>query len=227
MEPLKVVKLKPVRLSDEEVVTRVLTGEKELYEILLKRYNQTLYRAIRSYLPDCEVEDIMQEAYIKAYEKLGQFQGGSSFSTWLVRIGINEALQFLRRKKKFRVINLFGNNEGSTQIFNMPDFNKMNPEKKLINQEGKLLYEKAISQLPEKYRIVYVLREIEGLKNPEIAICLDITESNVKVRLHRAKILIKEVLFKISSNANVFEFGNSRCGRMVERVMRKICSTHH
>ena len=108
----------------------------------------------------------------------------------------------------------------------LPDGNKL-PEKKLINQEGKLLYEKAISQLPEKYRIVYVLREIEGLKNPEIAICLDITESNVKVRLHRAKILIKEVLFKISSNANVFEFGNSRCGRMVERVMRKICSTHH
>jgi RNA polymerase sigma-70 factor (ECF subfamily) len=226
MKPLKVVKVKPVRLSDEEVVTRVLNGEKELYEILLKRYNQTLYRTIRSYLDDGEVEDIMQEAYIKAFEKLGQFQGGSTFSTWLIRIGINEALQFLRQRKKFRVINLYGNHEGSTQVFNIPDSSKMNPEKKLINQEGKLLYEKAISQLPEKYRIVYVLREIEGLKNPEIAACLDLTESNVKVRLHRAKLLIREELYKISSNANVFEFGNKRCDRMVENVMKRICSAH-
>jgi RNA polymerase sigma-70 factor (ECF subfamily) len=216
--------LKPVRLSDEEVVARVLTGEKELYEILLKRYNQTLYRAIRSYLNEDEVEDIMQETYIKAFEKIGQFQGGSSFSTWLIRIGINEALQFLRRKSKFRMINLYGNHEDSTQVFNLPDSSKMNPEKKLINQEGKLLYEKAISQLPEKYRIVYMLREVEGMKNPEIAACLDITESNVKVRLHRAKILIREKLYKISSNANVFEFGNSRCDKMVESVMRRICS---
>lgn len=226
MGPLKVVKVNSVRLPDEDVVARVLNGEKELYEILLKRYNQTLYRAIRGYLPDGEVEDIMQDAYIKAFEKLGQFQGGSSFSTWLIRIGINEALQFLRQKKKARVINLYGNHEDSTRVFNMPDASKMNPEKKLINHEGKLLLEKAIGQLPEKYRIVYVLREIEGMKNPEIAACLDLTESNVRVRLHRAKLLIREVLFKISANANVFEFGNSRCDRMVENVMRRICCAH-
>jgi RNA polymerase sigma factor (sigma-70 family) len=224
MEPLKVVKLKPIRLTDEEVVARVLSGEKELYEILLKRYNQTLYRTIRSYLHDGEVEDIMQEAYIKAFEKLSQFQGGSSFSTWLIRIGINEALQFLRQKKKARVINLYGDHEDSTRILNMPDASKMNPEKKLINHERKLLLEKTIGQLPEKYRIVYMLREIEGMKNPEIAACLDITESNVKVRLHRAKLLIREEIFKISANANVFEFGNSRCDRMVERVMSRIGS---
>lgn len=224
MEPLKVIKLKPAKLTDEQVVDKVLHGEKELYEILLKRYNQTLYRVIRSYLSDDQVEDVMQDTYIKAYEKLHQFQGGSTFSTWLIRIGINESLQFLRQKKRFRVINLYGNQEGSIQVFNMPDTNKMNPEKKLINHEGKLLFEKAIGQLPEKYRIVYVLREVEGMKNPEIAACLDLTESNVKVRLHRAKLLIKEELYKISSDANVLEFGNSRCDKMVESVMRRICS---
>ena len=102
----------------------------------------------------------------------------------------------------------------------------MNPEKRLINHEGRLLLEKSISRLPEKYRVVYVLREIEGMKNPDVAACLDISESNVKVRLHRAKHLIQEELFKVSSGANVFEFGNSRCDKMVERVMHHLNSVH-
>lgn len=217
MKPYKEIQPTPTIFTDEQVVEKILNGEKELYEILLKRYNQTLYRVIRGYLNDNEVEDVMQETYIKAYEKLGQFQGDAAFSTWLIRIGINEALQSLRQKKKFKVVNLHADHAEAKKLHNMSD--NMNPETRLINTEGKLLLEKSIGQLPEKYRIVYMLREVEGMKNPDISVCLNISEANVKVRLHRAKHLIRESLYDITSGANIFEFGNMRCDQMVKRVM--------
>jgi len=221
MEALPFTELQSAQIPDQEVIQRILAGEKELYEILLRRYNQTLYRVIRTYV-HAEVEDVMQEAYIKAYEKLHQFKGGASFSTWLIRIAINVALQFIRKKKRFHVINLYDDKGSSREIFNIPDANKMNPEKRLINQEGRLLIEKAIDQLPKKYKIVYVMRELEGMKNPEIALCLNISESNVKIRVHRAKHLMKDMLYQYSSDVAVFEFGNSSCDRIVKEVMRRI-----
>lgn len=98
----------------------------------------------------------------------------------------------------------------------------MNPENKAIQAETHLMPEKAIDELPPNYHAVYILKEVEGMKNPTIATTLNITESNVKVRLHRAKKLLKEQLLKISSFTELFEFGNSRCDRMVERVMARI-----
>lgn len=222
MEPLSAHQLKTGSLSDLQVVARIKQGEKELYEILLRRYNQTLYRIVRSYVREEEAEDIMQDTYVKAYEKLSQFRGNAAFSTWLIRIGINEALQFLRNKKRFNMVNQYDDACESNKLLNIPDAHNMNPENQLIHQEGRQLIEKTIDQLPEKYRIVYVLREVEGMKNPEIAACLQITENNVKVRLHRAKHLMQKMLYRISSNVRVFEFGNSRCDRMVSNVMQRI-----
>lgn len=222
MEQLRDPNMQPAMMSDEDIVRRICQGEKELYELLLKRYNQTMFRTIRSYLAEEEVEDTMQEAYVKAYEKLGSFQFQSAFSTWLIRIGINEALQVIRKKKRSRIIPLHEHESSAGAMTHASGPASQNPERQIINQEGMVLLEKSIGQLPEKYRIIYILREIEGMKNPEISACLDISESNVKVRLHRAKQLIKEVLLSNSADATVFEFGNRRCDLMVLNVMTRI-----
>lgn len=208
-------------IPDTEVIKRILDGEKELFEILLRRYNQTLYRVIRSYIQsENDVEDVMQNAYIKAFQKLVQFRGDATFSTWLIRIGINEALQHIRKNKRNPGAN--GHDEDLTKILQLPETDKMNPEKHMIKHEIQLLVEKAIDRLPEKYRIIFMLHEVEGAKNSEIANCLNLSDSNVKVRLHRAKNLLKEEFYKLSSEAPVFEFGNSRCDRIVYNVMNNI-----
>ncbi|MGO3182597.1 MAG: RNA polymerase sigma factor [Aequorivita sp.] len=209
------------KLSDSKVVQRVLEGEKELFEILLRRYNQRLFRVIRSYVhSEADVRDIMQDAYVKAYLKLQQFNNESSFSTWLIRIGINEALQYLRKNK--RAVTNYGKTESLENVFNLPDTNQMNPEKQAIKSETRVLIERAVDLLPEKYKVVFVLHQMEGLSNPEIASCLNLTDSNVKVRLHRAKNLLKDELFKNTHDASIFEFGNHKCDLMVEDVMERI-----
>ena len=98
----------------------------------------------------------------------------------------------------------------------------MNPEKNVIKHETRLMVEKSIDQLSEKYRVIFMLHQVEGMSNTEIAAALDLTESNVKVRLHRAKKMLKEELFKQSVDVSAFEFGNSRCDRIVQFVMDRI-----
>ncbi|HLR77365.1 MAG TPA: RNA polymerase sigma factor [Balneolaceae bacterium] len=217
MSVLHLKKTKPQKLPDSTVVKRVLNGEKELFEILIRRYNQTLFRVIRSYLKDEEqVKDIMQDSYIKAYQKLHQFRFEAKFSTWLIQIGINEALQELRRKKRQHIVNI--DDQKETDLGN----NKMTPEKRTIQHENRKAIERAVDKLPEKYRIVYMMRAFEGIKNGEIAECLSISKGNVKVRFHRAKKMLKETLYEFSSNTTAFEFGNEQCDQIVERVMSKI-----
>ncbi|MDX5419228.1 MAG: RNA polymerase sigma factor [Hymenobacteraceae bacterium] len=211
-------------LPDTEVVERVLEGEKELYELLMRRHNQKLYRAVRSYLKaEHEVEDAMQDTYLKAYEKLRQFRNNARFSTWLIRIGINTALEKIREHKRVTPVNL---QVDSQNIYaNLPtQVNTMNPEKIALQKEAKQLLEKAIDFVPEKYRIVYTLRELEGMDVEEVTQCLGLSESNVKIRLHRAKSMLKEILYKLSNSKDVFEFGFKRCDAIVERVMHRLPS---
>jgi RNA polymerase sigma factor (sigma-70 family) len=221
MDPEFLRRLETSKLDDAAIVKRVLSGEKELFEILLRRHNQKLFRVIRSYLREqVDVEDAMQDTYLKAFDRLQQFQGVSSFSTWLIRIGINEAL--LRVKKnKVRSFNHGMQDVMSNAIIQLPD-PQMNPEKLAIGQETKKLIEHAIDQLPPKYRVIYVLKEVEGMDNSEIADNLGITRSNVKVRLHRAKNLMKDTLLHLSSDKDIFEFGAYRCDAMVDCVMKRI-----
>jgi RNA polymerase sigma-70 factor (ECF subfamily) len=222
MKSMKISYQATSKLSDQAVVQRILDGEKQWYEVLMRRYNQTLYRIVRTYLPDPEVEDIMQDTYIKAFEKLHQFQGNASFSTWLIRIGINEALQHLRQGRKKQMVSIDQDEDLSHNIIQLTDTHQMDPEKRTIGRETRLLLERAIDELPEKYRIVYTMREIEGFSNSAVAHCLEITESNAKVRLHRAKLLLKEYLFKQSREVAIWEFGNHRCDLLVNRVLVEI-----
>lgn len=206
------------QLTDIEVVNSVLAGEKDLYEVLMRRYNQKLYRVIRAYLKDeCETEDAMQNTYLKAYEKLHQFKGTAQFSTWLLRIGINEALGQIRRNGRLAALNAAPSEEHLLQSPVTTD--SMDPETKTIQKEVLQLLEKAIDALPATYRVVYVMREIEELSTSDITACLGISESNVNVRLHRARLLLKESLYELSTSRHIFAFGNERCDRLVEKVM--------
>ena len=213
----------PEKVGESEIISRILQGEKELYEILIRRNNQKLFRVIRSYIRDTdEAQDIMQDTYLRAYEKLFQFREASTFSTWLVRIGINEALAHLRKKGKVFSLNTRTETFNGKSFLEVPDSSQMNPEKKIIRNEAKMLLENAIDNLDAKYRAVYILMEVEEMSTKQIAECLNISVSNVKVRHHRAKKMLKESLYQLTLNNSVFEFGNSRCDRLTERVMQLI-----
>lgn len=210
------------KMSDREVVSRVVAGEKELYEILLRRYNQLIYRVVRSYLNDeDEAEDLMQEIWIKAWQNLNRFRGEASFSTWLVRIAVNEALMS-NRKKKNRARYPANRHSTHKQLAQLTGSENMNPEKKTVQRENRRLLEQAIDRLPENYRTVYILREVEGMDTTEAAACLQISENNTKVRLYRARSLLKNELYRLTGNTDAFEFGNSRCDAIVDTVMEQI-----
>lgn len=223
MEALNINDFSNHKLKETEITKRILGGEKQLYEILVRRNNQKLYRVIRSYLKDeAEIEDVMQNTYIKGYVKLSQFKSEASFSTWLIRIGINEALARIKDKGKlFRFMEL-SNDTGERKILEIPDSKQLNPQEKMIRKEAKELLEDAIDRLDLKYRTVYILKEVEEMSIAEIAVALDLTVSNVKVRLHRAKAMLKEQLYELTINNEVFEFGFGRCDRITENVMNAI-----
>ncbi|HLV39498.1 RNA polymerase sigma factor [Xanthomarina sp.] len=223
MEAININDFNKQKIKEEELVTRILKGEKELYEILVRRNNQKLYRVIRGYLTDeAEIEDAMQNSYIKAYTKLYQFKQNAAFSTWLIRIGINEALA--RIKEKGKLYQLWETPEGSTKnsILELPDSKQLNPQDTLIQMETKQLLERAINQLDSKYKSVYIMKEVEEMNLKEIALVLDLTVANVKVRLHRAKTMLKETLYDMSDKKQIFEFGFGRCDRITEYVMKNI-----
>ena len=204
--------------SDFEIITRILAGEKQAYSTIVRRYNQRLYRVAMSIISDDrEVEDVMQVAYIKAYENLPKFQFKSSFSTWLTRILINESL--LRLKIRNRSVSM-DDHVLDTEI------NKQNevqtPVSTMLNAELKSAIDQAISQLPDKYRTVFIMREIEDMNVAETGACLDISEVNVKVRLNRAKSLLRESLSSLYKNEDLLHFHLSRCDRMVQVVMNRI-----
>jgi RNA polymerase sigma-70 factor (ECF subfamily) len=223
MEPLKIRSITDNKISDSDVVRRILAGEKELYEILLRRNNQTLYRVVRSYLKEeKEIEDIMQNTYLKAFEKLYQFKHHSKFATWLIRIGINEALTRLKEKGKYFILYESEDKSSKLNLLEFPDSNQVNPEKIMIRQEAKHMLEKAIDKLDLKYRAVYMLREIEEMSISQISDCLKLSNTNVKVRLHRAKTKIKENLYELSSKKDLYEFGYNKCDNLVEKVMKII-----
>ena len=206
--------------SDYQIVTRLLAGEKSLYAIIVKRYNQRLYRVAMSIInDDVEVEDIMQVAYIKAYENLSKFEFKSSFSTWLTRILINETL--LRLKLRGRSISL-DDHLLDTEITKQNALQVQTPVSTMLNAELRSAIDRAIRELPEKYRTVFIMREIEDMNVAETGACLEISEVNVKVRLNRAKSLLRASLSALYKKEDLLHFHLNRCDQMVQTVMNRI-----
>jgi RNA polymerase sigma-70 factor (ECF subfamily) len=206
-------KVEPINkeLQDEQIVDHVLKGNKKEYEQLMRRYDQRLFRISMSIVNNkAEALDIMQTTYLNAYSQLGNFKGAGSFGTWLTRILINESL--LRKKKKKQEQKLKEITEEAQQT---------TPLKTLINKELKTLLEISIANLPEKYKLVFVMREVEGMSVKETMDVLQLTEANVKVRLNRAKEMLRESLggekFK-----ELFRLDRPLCDKIVDYVLKVI-----
>jgi RNA polymerase sigma-70 factor (ECF subfamily) len=206
-------------LSDRDVVQRIVGGDRALFEILMRRHNQQMYRIARAILRvDDEVEDVLQQAYLNAYEHLDQFADRSQFSTWLTRIVINEALATRRRRGT-----PFVQDEEGTML-RLADSKTPDPEQQAVSSELHRTMEDEVGSLSDALRIVFVMRDVEGLSTAETAACLGISEDLVKTRLHRARGILRDNLYRRAgvTAMNIFSFGNSRCDRLVERVMDQI-----
>jgi RNA polymerase sigma-70 factor (ECF subfamily) len=215
--------------TDEEVVERVKAGDTALYEIIMRRYNQRIYRVARAILrDDAEAEDVMQDAYVRAYQHLHQFAGRAPFAAWLTRIAVHEALGRLRLRDRNQQLE-------DTEQEGRPNMNmvetSLDPEQCASRAELGHLLEEAVLGLPAQYRTVVTLRDIEELSTSETAAALDLTEQNVKVRLHRGRAMVRGWLFaRVGPEAkNAFPFMGVRCDRVVHRVFARLAemSTDH
>ena len=204
-------------LPDEELVARVAGGEPALFELLMRRHNQRVYRAVRAVLgSEEEVEDVMQQAYLNAYSHLGQFAGEARFTTWLTRIAVNEALA---RKRRGAFI-VQGDQEMTMHLAS----GTADPEQQAAAAELRDVMQREIEALPIAFRTVFILREVDGLSTAETAEALSISEDLVKTRLHRARAALRENLFRTAgvTLGTLYEFGNARCDRVVAAVMERI-----
>ncbi len=207
-------------LSDEEVVRRVVAGEPELFELLVRRHNQRLFRTLRGLVgDDAAAEEALHRAYVSAWRALAQFDGRARFATWMTRIALRSAGELARRERRTREIA-----EASTERSAARE--SESADAALSQKELAAALEHAIDSLAEPLRMVVVLRLVEGLSTAEVAEALDVSEANVKVRLHRAREKLKEDLIGVAEREGLFArtwaFDGERCGRMVARVLHSV-----
>jgi RNA polymerase sigma-70 factor (ECF subfamily) len=202
--------------TDDEVVARVRAGDTALFELLMRRHNQQLYRAARAILRDeADAEDAVQQAYLQAFAHLDQFAGTARLSTWLTSIVVHEAFARLRKRGHAPLALV---DDAADE--NVPDGGD-SPETTLDRREMARLLEETIDGLPELYRTVLVLRDVQELDTAETAACLGVSTEAVRVRLHRARQLARAELLERAglAVADVFAFDGARCDRIVAAVM--------
>jgi len=208
------------KLSEIEIVSRVLQGETALYELIVRRFNPYLYKIGRSYNYNHEdTQDLMQDTYVDAYKNLTNFEGRSHFKTWLVRIMINNCYRKQQKSSFKNEQTMESINDHAEPIFTGQ---QQKTEKVVHNKELSSVIENSLAQLSEDYRLVFALREINGFNVAETASILNISESNVKVRLNRAKTMLRTALEKKYQGLELFEFNLIYCDAMVNRVMNEI-----
>ena len=204
----------------------VLAGDVALYELIMRRHNQRLFRLARTTVlrDDAEAEDVMQDAYVRAFEKLDQFRGHSRFSTWLARIALYEAMA--RQRKGRRVVALGAEGARPEDAYQRPGdtSERRSPESDAFNSELRRALEHAVDSLPESLRLAFVARHVEDMSTVEAAEALGVSPSALKVRLHRARERLRAELERRVGIATpeLFEFGGKRCDRVVARVLERI-----
>jgi len=212
------LKPRPPDITDSDAVSAVIEGNREMFEVIVRRYNTQLYRVGMAYLRNHEqTEDAMQNAYLKTFLHLDRFRGQSTFATWLTRIMINECLMILRTRKRYTMENIDeAGAEAKTESFVVPFSNPLH------DQEIKALLEKAIQALPRIHRAVYLLREVQQLSTAETAECLGLSAANVKVSLHRAREGLKNELMRTAEGVELFDYPACFCDPMTARVMQAV-----
>lgn len=186
------------------MIASILAGETQLYHELIRPYERSVYMMALSYMKnEADAEDVAQEAFLKAFHHLAGFRSEAKFSTWLVGIALNEARSRLRREGAVRMESIDDTLEegGHVSPAVLRDWREV-PSEALERKEVRQILQKAITSLPEKYREVFLLRDVEELNVVETAAVLSISVGNVKVRLHRARIMLQKQLTPLLRNAN-------------------------
>lgn len=207
------------QMEDAEIISRVLSGEKQLYELIVRRFNPVLYRIGRTYGYNHEdTQDIMQESFVDAYRGLSGFRGDASFKTWISRVMLNRCFQQVQktRLQKELTVSINDNKEA------MYTSSENETEKRMKQRELAFVLGDSMSKIPLDYRMVFILREVNGMDTAQTAALLNITPSNVKVRLNRSKTMLRKEIEKSFDVASIFEFNLRYCDGIVNEVMKKI-----
>lgn len=204
--------------TDLQVINKILAGETALFEILIRRNNRVLYKTGRAYNYSHEdTQDLMQETHIQAFLNLSKFENRASFKTWITKIMLHNCYH-KRQKSAFK-------NEAPDEITEkaQPMFNSQSDtQKNVVNRELHFVLENAIRQIPEDYRMVFILREMNGFSVVETAEIMNLSEGNIKVRLNRAKAMLRKEIEKSYAIEDIFEFNLVYCDAIVKAVMEKI-----
>lgn len=211
--------LKAEKYTDTDIIRKIMNGETALFEILIRRNNPVLYKVGRSWnFSHEDTEDLMQDTFVDAFMNLGKFEGRASFRTWIIKIMLNNCYR-KSQKAGFR-------NEKAKEIPDtaVPAFAIVSNDTNstVMNGELKSIIEKALTSMPHDYRMVFSLREMNGLNVSETAEALNITEANVRVRHNRARALLRKEIEKSYTPEEIYEFNLVYCDLIVDRVMRKI-----
>ena len=205
--------------SDEDLVRRIRAGDTALFEAVMRRYNQRLFRVARGIVRDhAEAEDVLQQAYLDAYTHLHQYDQRGSFAGWLTRIAVHEAFARNRRRAAAAVTESIGGSPGRRIASASPD-----PEQAALSSELRRDLEAIVDALAEAYRPVFVLREVEGLTTAETAEALGLSEDVVKTRLHRARAMLRAALAREGQRPrDLLRFGFEQCDRLVAAVLPRL-----
>lgn len=216
------------RDEDPSLVARIVDGDRDAFQELMRRHNTALFRAARSIVRnDADAEDVLQEAYISAYRRLHQFRGDSRLATWLTRIVINQALCRIRTRRRDKVVELHGDRAPDDSVPADPsgsDGLHDSPEQSAMRAQTRRLIERKIDELPLAFRTTFVLREVEEWTIEETAECLAIPEATVRTRVFRARALLRASLAEELDIAtgDVFGFAGERCDRIVAGVLARV-----
>lgn len=207
------------KFTDADVISKVLNGEKAMYEIIVRRYNPYLYKIGRSYnYSHDDTQDLMQDTYIDAYKSLDKYEGRSNLKTWISRIMLNNCFR-KKEKSSFKKEVMEEFNEHSTPLFAAAENNTATI---VHSRELGTIIEQALDNIPLDYKMVFTLREMNQMSVAETSELLQISEANVKVRLNRAKEMLRQHIEKSYTATELYEFNLVYCNAMVDRVMNII-----
>lgn len=214
------------RQSEADLVRRAALREAAAIRQIIKTHNQRLYRLVRAVVPgDADAEDVLQEAYLRAFANLAGFRGESSLSTWLSRIALNEAFARVRAQRRLKRAAPAALPAGDGHVIPFPLAPATDdPERTMAQRQILRLVEQATDALPEPFRLVFVARVVEGLGVEETAALLDLPPATVKTRLHRARRLVKARLEEQIGPVLVdaFPFAGARCERLTGAVLARL-----
>jgi RNA polymerase sigma-70 factor (ECF subfamily) len=217
-------------MSENELVGLARAGNSEAVRCIIQTYNRRLYRVARAVLhDDTEAEDVVQETYMRAFSALASFRHDSSLATWLTRIALNEALGRLRRSRPTIALDALDSSQERERMRVIPFpllKPESDPEQTALRHEVRRLLERAIDELPEPFRIVFVFRDVEEMTVEETAQMLGLRAETVRTRLHRARAQLRKTLDSqlVSALADTFPFGGTRCARLTEAIVQRLAT---